>query len=38
MTKEEKGVESKCAGRERKKAKTMKTERRKSVRVMKVRK
>jgi len=38
MTKEKKGVESKCSGRERKKAKMMKTERRKSVRVTKVRK
>jgi hypothetical protein len=38
MTKAEKGIESRCSGRERKKAKMMKTERRKSVRVMKVRK
>jgi hypothetical protein len=36
MTKEEKGVENKCSGRERKKAKMMKNERRKSIRVMKV--
>jgi hypothetical protein len=37
MTKEEKGVESMCEGRERTKAKMMKSARRKGVRVMKER-
>jgi hypothetical protein len=36
MTKEAKGFEIKCSGRERKKAKMMKTERRKNGMVMKV--